>query len=337
MTNTRTFQGTSVGAVGLGCMGMSWAYSASDRDDDASVALIREALDLGVTFIDTAQAYGDGANEELVGRALRGRRDEAVLATKTGLVVRDVATHAMDRDGSPEHVKRSAEESLRRLGTDVLDLYYLHRIDPAVPLAETWGAMAELVAAGKVRHLGLSEVTVAQAEEAHGIHPVAAIQSELSLWTRDAMGAEGGTVGSFSGGSGDLGEAPGDVLGWCAAHGAAFVPFSPLGRGFLTGTVTAADFEASDFRSRNPRFAEEALAANLRIVDVVRRVAERHGATPAQVAIAWTLAQGTHVIPIPGTKRARYLRDNAGAASVALTAADLAELDDVPAAVGSRY
>ena len=337
MTNTRTFQGTSVGAVGLGCMGMSWAYSASERDDTASVALIREALDLGVTFIDTAQVYGDGANEALVGRALRGRRDEAVLATKTGLVVRDAAAHVMDRDGSPEYVRRSAEESLRRLGTDVIDLYYLHRIDPAVPLAETWGAMSELVAAGKVRHLGLSEVTAAQAEEAHGVHPVAAIQSELSLWTRDAMGVAGGTVGGFSGGAGDLGEAPGDVLGWCAAHGAAFVPFSPLGRGFLTGTVTAAGFEDSDFRSHNPRFAEEALAANRRIVDVVKGVAERHGATPAQVAIAWTLAQGGHVIPIPGTKRSRYLHDNAGAASVALTAADLAELDDVPAAVGNRY
>ncbi|MBX6766544.1 MAG: aldo/keto reductase [Actinomadura rubrobrunea] len=335
---TRTFAGTQVGAVGLGCMGMSWAYSASERDDEESVALIREALDLGVTFLDTAQLYGSGHNETLLGRALRGRRDEAVLATKTGLVVEDAEKMRMATRGTPEHVKRSAEDSLRRLGTDVIDLYYLHRVDPAVPLAETWGAMAELVAEGKVRHLGLSEVTVAQAEEAHRIHPVAAIQSELSLWTRDPMGAPGGIVGGFVGGAPVVGdEGPGDVVGWCAAHGAVFVPFSPLGRGFLTGAVTAADFEEDDYRRYNARFQEEALKQNLRIVDVVKRVAERHGATPAQVAIAWTLAQGEHVIPIPGTKKRRYLRENAGAADLELTERDLAELDDVPAAVGARY
>jgi aryl-alcohol dehydrogenase-like predicted oxidoreductase len=331
----RDFAGTPVGAVGLGCMGMSWAYAESERDDDASVALIREALDLGVTFLDTAQPYGDGHNETLVGRALAGRRDEAVLATKAGLVVESLATRKIVRNGRPEHVKASAEDSLRRLDTDVIDLYYLHRVDPDVPLADTWGAMAELVAEGKVRRLGLSEVSVAQAAEAHAIHPVAAIQSELSLWTRDAMGqpaAESAGAGAVSG----AGEA-GDVVGWCAANGAAFVPFSPLGRGFLTGTVTAADFEDGDFRGANPRFQEEALKANLRIVDVVKTVAERHGATPAQVAIAWTLAQGDHVIPIPGTKKQRYLRDNAAAADLDLTETDLAELDAVPAAVGGRY
>ncbi|MDL4770652.1 MULTISPECIES: aldo/keto reductase [Thermomonosporaceae] len=333
---TRTFAGTPVGAVGLGCMGMSWAYSESERDDTASVELINEALDLGVTFLDTAQPYGDGHNETLVGRAVRGRRDEAVIATKTGLVVEDLHTKAMRRDGSPEHVKRSAEDSLRRLGTEVIDLYYLHRVDPAVPLADTWGAMAELVAEGKVRRLGLSEVGAAQAGEAHAIHPVAAIQSELSLWTRDALGAPGGLTGAFPGDA-TAGEGPGDVVAWCAGNGAVFVPFSPLGRGFLTGTVTAADFEDSDFRGGNPRFQEEALKANLRIVDVVKAVAARHGATPAQVAIAWTLAQGPHVIPIPGTKKSRYLRDNAGAAELDLTAADLSELDSVPAPVGSRY
>jgi aryl-alcohol dehydrogenase-like predicted oxidoreductase len=333
---SRAFAGTPVGAVGLGLMGMSWAYNSSERDDDASVALIREALDLGVTFLDTAQRYGDGHNESLLGRALAGGfRDRAVIATKTGLVAGD-GPYGMGRDGTPEHVKGSAEESLRRLGTDAVDLYYLHRVDPAVPLAETWGAMAELVAEGKVRHLGLSEVTVAQAAEAHAIHPVAAVQSELSLWTRDPMGVPGGTAGAFSGDPAS-GEGAGDVVGWCAANGAAFVPFSPLGRGFLTGTVTGADFEDDDFRGRNPRFQDEALKANLAIVEVVRRVAGRHGATPAQVAIAWTLAQGDHVIPIPGTKKRRYLRDNAGAASLELTAADLAELDGVPAPVGSRY
>ncbi|MEO3828331.1 aldo/keto reductase [Actinomadura sp. B10D3] len=332
---TRDFAGTQVGAVGLGCMGMSFAYSESERDDDKSVAVIREALDLGVTFLDTAQPYGDGHNESLVGRALAGRRDEAVVATKTGLVVESIVPWKMARKGTPEHVKASAEDSLRRLGTDVIDLYYLHRVDPEVPLADTWGAMAELVTEGKVRRLGLSEVSVAQAAEAHAIHPVAAIQSELSLWTRDALGAPGGTAGVLPGDA--QGEGPGDVVGWCAANGVAFVPYSPLGRGFLTGTVTTADFEDTDYRGGNPRFQEDALKANLRIVDMVKAVAARHGATPAQVAIAWTLAQGEHVIPIPGTKKRRYLRDNAGAADLELTAADLAELDGVPAAVGGRY
>ncbi|RKS74263.1 aryl-alcohol dehydrogenase-like predicted oxidoreductase [Actinomadura pelletieri DSM 43383] len=334
---TREFAGTPVGAVGLGCMGMSWAYSESERDDDMSVALIREALDLGVTFLDTAQPYGDGHNETLLGRALVGRRDEAVVATKTGLVVADLATRELARRGTPEHVKASAEDSLRRLRTDVIDLYYLHRVDPEVPLADTWGAMAELVAEGKVRGLGLSEVSVAQAARAHAIHPVAAVQSELSLWTRDALGAPGGVAGRLPGDDPAAAEGAGDVVAWCAANGAAFVPFSPLGRGFLTGTFTAADFEDTDFRGGSPRFQEEALRANLRIVDVVRGVAERHGATPAQVAIAWTLAQGDHVLPIPGTKKSRYLRDNAGAAELDLTPDDLIELDGIPAAVGERY
>ena len=335
---TRTFAGTPVGAVGLGLMGMSWAYSPSERDDDASVALIREAIDLGVTFLDTAQVYGAGHNESLLGRALAGGfRERAFVATKTGIVPAGDDPMGTALDGRPEHVKGSAEESLRRLGTDVIDLYYLHRVDPAVPLAETWGAMAELVAEGKVRHLGLSEVTVKQAEEAHAIHPVAAIQSELSLWTRDPLGVPGGTAGGFSGDPNAGGEGPGDVVGWCAANGAAFVPFSPLGRGFLTGTVTAADFDDGDYRGANPRFQDEALRANLRIVEVVRRVAERRGVTPAQVAIAWTLAQGDHVIPIPGTKKRRYLLENIGAASLELTAEDLAELDGVPAPVGNRY
>jgi len=334
---TRDFQGVQVGAVGLGLMGMSWAYSASERDDAASEELIREAVGLGVTFLDTAQVYGSGHNEELAGRALKGLRDQVVLATKTGLVMDDARTHAMHRDGSPGHVRRSLEESLRRLGTDTVDLYYLHRVDPDVPLAETWGAMAELVAEGKARHLGLSEVTVSQAEQAHGIHPVAAVQSELSLWTRDAMGVPGGGAKRGSDPAADTGEETGDVLGWCAANGAAFVPFSPLGRGFLNGSVTADGLEEGDFRTRNPRFREEAMRENRRIVEVVRRVAERHGSTPARVAIAWTLAQGDHVIPIPGTKKSRYLHDNAGAAGLDLTAVDLEELDAVPPAVGDRY
>jgi aryl-alcohol dehydrogenase-like predicted oxidoreductase len=326
----RKFADRHVGAVGLGCMGMSWAYTESERDDGESVALIREAVDLGVTFLDTSDVYGAGHNEQLVGRALNGVRDRAVLGSKVGLVV-DPSTGEMVRDGSPGHVREAVEASLRRLGTDVIDLYYLHRVDPEVPLTETWGVMSELVEEGKVRHLGLSEVNVAQAEEAHGIHPVSAIQSELSLWTRDPLGPAN-PANPANGADG-----PGDVVGWCAANGAAFVPFSPLGRGFLTGAVTEASFEKNDFRGRLPRFQVGVLEQNLRIVDVVRSVAERHGATPAQVAIAWTLAQGEHVIPIPGTKKREYLHENTVAAGVDLTESDLAELDAVPPPVGTRY
>jgi aryl-alcohol dehydrogenase-like predicted oxidoreductase len=326
-----------VGAVGLGCMGMSWAYGESERDDRESVALIREAVELGVTFLDTSDVYGAGHNEQLVGRALDGVRDRVVLGSKVGLVV-DPSTRSMARDGTPKHVREAVEASLDRLGTDMIDLYYLHRIDPEVPLAETWGAMSELVAEGKVRRLGLSEVTVAQAEEAHTVHPVAAIQSELSLWTRDALGVKTGDGAvSDAGYAGVSGDGPGDVVGWCAANGAAFVPFSPLGRGFLTGAVTAASFEDGDFRGSLPRFQEGVLEQNLRIVEVARTVAERHGATPAQIAIAWTLAQGEHVIPIPGTKKRRYLHENTVAAGVDLTEIDLAELDAVPPPVGARY
>jgi aryl-alcohol dehydrogenase-like predicted oxidoreductase len=326
-----------VGAVGLGCMGMSWAYGASERDDRESVALIREAVELGVTFLDTSDVYGAGHNEQLVGRALDGIRDRVVLGSKVGLVV-DPSTRSMSRDGSPKHVREAVEASLGRLGTDVIDLYYLHRIDPEVPLAETWGSMSELVAEGKVRRLGLSEVSVAQAEEAHAVHPVAAIQSELSLWTRDPLDVKTGDGAvSDAGYAGVSGDGPGDVVGWCAANGAAFVPFSPLGRGFLTGAVTAASFEDGDFRESLPRFQEGVLEQNLRIVEVARTVAERHGATPAQVAIAWTLAQGEHVIPIPGTKKRKYLHENTMAAGVDLTETDLAELDAVPPPVGARY
>jgi aryl-alcohol dehydrogenase-like predicted oxidoreductase len=322
----RKFADRYVGAVGLGCMGMSWAYTESERDDRESVALIREAVDLGVTFLDTSDVYGAGHNERLLGQALAGDgvRDRVVLATKVGLV--GPSAERLSCDGSPKHVREAVEASLRRLGTDVIDLYYLHRVDPNVPLAETWGAMSELVTEGKVRHLGLSEVTVEQAEEAHAVHPVAAIQSELSLWTRDPLGV-----------STDGGPATDDVVGWCAANDAVFVPFSPLGRGFLTGAVTKADFEDNDMRSWMSRFQEGALEQNLRIVDVVRTVAERHGATPAQVAIAWTLAQGEHVIPIPGTKKRKYLHENTTAAGVDLTDDDLAELDTVPPPVGARY
>lgn len=311
-TRTLGQGGPTVGAIGLGCMGMSWAYG--EPDDESSVAVIHRALELGVTFLDTAQIYGPFTNETLVGRALRGRREEVVLATKTGLVLD--ADRQMHRDGRPEHVRGSLQDSLTRMGTDHIELYYLHRVDEAVPLEDSWAAMAECVAAGSALRLGLSEVTVAQAELCHRIHPVSAIQSELSLWTRGPLSS---------------------VLPWCAANGAAFVPFSPLGRGFLTGTVGSGTFGSGDLRARNPRFTDEAMAANEALVQEVRRVAASVGATPGQVALAWTLAQGEHVVPIPGTKRLAYVEENAAAAGVRLSAADLGALDALPAAVGERY
>jgi aryl-alcohol dehydrogenase-like predicted oxidoreductase len=297
-------------------MGMSWAYDVADRDDDRSIAVIRRALELGVTLIDTADVYGPFTNERLVGRALAGVRDDAVLATKCGIVIGDAAAYEELRDGRPEHVRSALDASLQRLGTDRVDLYQLHRVDAAVPLAETWGAMAELVEAGKVRAIGLSEVSVEQLELAHAIHPVASVQSELSLWTRGALA---------------------DVLPWCEAHGAAFIPFAPLGRGFLTGAVAAGSIRADDYRAINPRFTDDAIARNQAIVDAVRAVAGERGATPAQVALAWLLAQGPSVIPIPGTKRLAYLEENAAAAGLELAGDELARLDALPAAAGERY
>ena len=297
-------------------MGMSWAYDLADRDDARSIGVVRRALDLGVTLIDTADVYGPFTNEELVGRALAGRRDEALLATKCGVVIADPTGYEERRDGRPEHVRRAVEASLARLATDRIDLYQLHRVDEQVPLEETWGAMAELVAAGKVRAIGLSEVSVAQLELAQAIHPVASVQSELSLWTRGALD---------------------DVLPWCEAHGAAFIPFAPLGRGFLTGAVAAGSIGGDDYRAINPRFSDEAIGRNQVIVDEVRAVAGALGCTPAQVALAWLLAQAPSVIPIPGTKRIAYLEENAGAVGVQLGAADLARLDALPAPSGERY
>ena len=304
--------GPLVGAVGLGCMGMSWAYGEAERDDDASVAVLQRAVDLGVTLIDTADVYGPFINEELVGRALQGRREEVVLASKCGLVATD---GQIGRNGRPEHVRAAIDASLRRLRTDRLDLWQLHRVDEDVPLEETWGAMAEQVAAGKARLLGMSEVGVDELDRAHKVHPVATVQSELSLWTRDPVA---------------------EVLPWCARHGAGFLPFSPLGRGFLTGTLSGG-FGDGDFRARNPRFTPEAMTANAALVEAVRAVADRLSATPAQVALAWLLAQGEHVVPIPGTKKQRYLEENAASAELVLGAADLAELDALPAPVGARY
>ncbi|MFD7744732.1 aldo/keto reductase [Streptomyces sp. NPDC059698] len=310
--------GPEVGVVGLGCMGMSWAYDELGRDDTASVAVVHRAVELGCTLIDTADMYGPFTNEELVGRALRGRRDEVVLATKGGLVVDDPATYASHRDGRPEHLRAAFEASLKRLGVDHVDLYQLHRVDPDVPVEESWGAMAELVQEGKARAIGLSEASVEEIRRAQTVHPVASVQSELSLWSRDTV--ESG------------------VLDHCREQGIALIAFSPLGRGFLSGRIGSADdLPEVDGRRRLPRFQSEALAANLGIVDRVRQVADRLGATPAQVALAWVLAQGENVVVIPGTKNLRYLEENAGAARVELDDAALAALQDVPAAVGTRY
>ncbi len=325
-TTTLGSKGPGVGVIGLGCMGMTFSYDMeTPRDDATSIAVIHQALDLGMTLIDTADAYGPYTNEELVGSALAGgRRDRAVLATKVGLITDSpqAANPASNspgasRNGRPEHVRMSIDGSLRRLGTDHVDLYQLHRVDPQVPLEETWGAMAEAVAAGKARHIGLSEVTVDEIRRAQVVHPVTSVQSELSLWTRDALA---------------------EVLPYCQRQGIAFLPFSPLGRGFLTGRFSSFDdLPQEDFRRGLPRFQQDALRANLAIVGRVRDIAGRAGATPAQVALAWVLAQGRHVVPIPGTKTPKYLADNAGAADVELSAADLAELDALPAPQGARY
>jgi aryl-alcohol dehydrogenase-like predicted oxidoreductase len=326
-TTTLGNGGPEVGVIGLGCMGMTASYDLETaRDDATSIAVIHRAIDLGITLIDTADAYGPYTNEELVGRALSGAyRERAVLATKVGLVMgasddtkaAGPASPGAGRDGRPEHVRESIDGSLRRLGTEYVDLYQLHRVDPGVPLEETWGAMAETVGAGKARRIGLSEVSVDEIKLAQRVHPVATVQSELSLWTRDVLP---------------------EVLPYCAQQGIGLLPFAPLGRGFLAGRFASFDdLPQDDFRRKLPRFQQEALRANLEIVARVRKVAERLGVTPAQVALAWVIAQGPQVVPIPGTKTPKYLEDNAGAAAVTLSTADLAELDEIPAPTGSRY
>ncbi|MDK3258604.1 aldo/keto reductase [Blastococcus capsensis] len=308
--------GLAVSALGLGCMGMSQMYGPADRTE--AIATVRRALDLGVTFLDTSDVYGSGHNEELVGEAIAGRRDEVQLATKFSLT--RTAGGGMTIDGRPENVRACAEASLRRLDVDVIDLYYQHRVDPRVPIEDTVGAMAELVQQGKVRHLGLSEASAASIRRAVAVHPIAALQSEWSLWTRD------------------LEE---EVLGVAREHGIGIVPFSPLGRGFLTGAISSpADFGDDDWRRNHPRFTGEAFAANLRLVDDVRALAREKGVTAGQLALAWVLAQGDDVVPIPGTKRRTYLEENVGAVGVELSADDLARLEAIAppgAATGGRY
>ena len=306
-------QGLSVSALGLGCMSMTHGYGPGDETE--SIATIHRALDCGVTLLDTAEVYGPHTNEEVVGKAIRGRRDGVVLATKFGFVI---GSAMMQLDGSPANARRAVEGSLERLGVDVIDLYYLHRKDPAVPIEESVGAMKDLVDAGKVRFLGLSEVGVETIRRAQKVHPISAIQSEYSLWERGVEES---------------------ILPVMRELGIGLVPFSPLGRGYLTGALQSSSvFGADDFRRRLPRFDDQHLAANQKLVDVVKTVAARHGATPAQVALSWILTKAPDAVPIPGTKRRTYLDDNLGALNVHLDSNDMAELDRLASMTsGDRY
>ncbi|GIJ10472.1 aldo/keto reductase [Micromonospora andamanensis] len=304
----------AVSRIGLGAMGMSGYYTGADRGDAEAIRTIHRALDLGVTHLDTAEVYGPYVNEELVGRAIRGRRDEVVLATKFGLVSH---TGRPGPDSTPGNIRAAVDGSLRRLGTDHIDLYYQHRVDRGTPIEETVGALSELVAAGKVRHIGLSEASAATIRRAHAVHPVAAVQSEYSLWTRDPEV---------------------EVLPALRELGIGFVPYSPLGHGFLTGDIRSLDgLDATDWRRTNPRFTGDNLTRNLRIVDEVRAVADEVAATPAQVALAWLLAQGEGIAPIPGTKRVHRLEENCAADNIRLTSGQIDRLNNLTPASGDRH
>lgn len=315
----RQLRDLTVSALGLGCMGMSAFYG--DTDDQGSLRTLDRALELGVTFFDTADMYGPHTNEELLGKWLAGKREKVVLATKFGIQLDPSNPHARTINGKPNYVRQAIEGSLKRLNTDHVDLYYLHRVDPTTPIEDTVGAMAELVGEGKVRALGLSECSPETLRRAHAVHPITAVQTEYSLWTRDP-------------------EETG-ILAACRELGVGFVPYSPLGRGFLTGQFKSPDdFADDDFRKSNPRFQGENFQKNLDLVREVEKLAAEKGCTPSQLALAWVLAQGQDIVPIPGTKRVKYLEDNLGAVNVQLSPDDLARIDaafPLGAAAGTRY